>query len=107
MKSNESTYQVYDFIKDINFHISRKNPIILSSKSEAFKTFLFKLKIFPITNKIKKSDPLFEEDYFIIIMYGVAYVAKRIDSDEPKFDYVEIKDGLKIIRLAKMNKIFN
>lgn len=107
MITNVSTYQIYDFIKDINFHINKKNPIVLSSKSEAFKTFLFKLKIFTITNKIKKSDPLFDEDYFIIIMYGVAYIAKRIDGDEPKFDYVEIKDGLKIIRLAKMKKIFN
>lgn len=107
MKTNISTYQVYDFVKDINFHIDRKIPIVLSLKSDTFKTFLFKLKIFPITNKIKKSDPLFKEDYFIIIIYSVAYVAKRIESDEPKFDYVEIKDGLKIIRLAKMKKIFN
>lgn len=107
MAHNISTYQLYDFIKDVNFHINKKNPIVLSSKSDAFKFFLFKLKIFPITDKIKKSDPLFKEDYFIFIMYGVAYLAKRLESDEPKFDYIEIVDGLKIIRRAKMKKIFS
>ena len=38
-----SNYQSYDFIKDINFHIKNKNCIDLSTKSEAFKMFFFKL----------------------------------------------------------------
>lgn len=107
MLSNASTYQIYDFIKDVDFHISKKTPIVLSLKSEAFKFFLFNLKMFSITNKIKKNDPIFNEKYFIFIKYGIVYIAKRLTIDDLLFDYVEIKDGLKIIRYMKMKKIFN
>ncbi len=102
-----STYQIYDFIKDINFHINNKNPIDLTTKSEIFKSYLFKLKIFQLTDKIKKDHPLFQEDYFIFILYGVVYVAKRLDVDSSKFDYIEILDGLKIIRKMKLKKLLN
>lgn len=102
-----STYQIYDFIKDINFHINNKNPIDLDDKSEIFKSFLFKLKIFQLTDKIKKDHPLFQEDYFIFILYGVVYVAKKLDVEFTKFDYVEILNGLKVIRRMKLKKIMS
>jgi hypothetical protein len=101
-----STYQIYDFIKDINFHINNKNPIDLTTKSEIFKSYLFKLKIFQLTDKIKKDHPLFQEDYFIFILYGAIYVAKKLDVELLKFDYVEILNGLKIIRKMKFKKLF-
>ena len=101
-----STYQIYDFLKDINFHIEKKNPINLDTKSDIFKTYLFKLKIFQINGKIKKSETIFEEDYFIFSLYNSVYVAKRLKSETLKFDYIEIVDGLKILRQMKLKKIF-
>lgn len=101
-----STYQTYDFIKDINFHIKNKNPIDLKTKSEVFKIFLFKLKLFQLTDKIKRDHPLFNEKYFIFILYNVVYVAKKIENEPLKFDYVEVLNGLKTIRKMKLKKIF-
>ena len=101
-----STYQTYDFIKDINFHINNKNPIDLKTKSEIFKTYLFKLKVFQLVNKIKKDHPLFKEDYFLFVLYSVVYVAKKIDNDPLNFDYVEVIDGLRTIRKIKLQKLF-
>lgn len=101
-----STYQTYDFIKDVNFHIKNKNPINLNSKSEIFKTFLFKLKLFQLPERIKKDHPLFDEDYFLFILYNVVYVAKKLDNDPLTFDYVEIINGIKIIRKMKLKKLF-
>lgn len=102
-----STYQLYDFIKDIDFHINKKNPIELSSKSEAFKSYLFKLKDFQVKNKIKKNHPLFQEQYFLLVMYNVLYVAKKSENDDFKFDYIDIIGGLKMLRQKKLEKIFN
>lgn len=101
-----STYQSYDFIKDINFHIRNKNPIDLKLKSKIFKIYLFKLKIFQLNGKIKKDHPIFREEYFIFVLYNIVYIAKREDSDFLKFDYVEILNGLKFIRLMKLKKLF-
>ena len=101
-----SSYQIYDFIKDINFHIINKNPIDLKSKSEIFKIFLFKLKNFQLPERIKKDHPLFNEDYFIFILYNSVFVAKKLDNESLKFDYVEIIDGIKIIRKMKLKKLF-
>lgn len=101
-----STYQTYDFIKDVNFHIKNNNPIVLKTKSHIFTSFLFKLKIFTLTNRIKRNHPLFNEDYFLITMYNIVYVAKKISNDPFKFDYVEIVDGIKIIRKIKLKKLF-
>lgn len=101
-----STYQTYDFIKDINFHIKNKNPIDLKTKSEIFKTFLFKLKLLQFTDKIKRDHPLFKEEYFLFILYNVVYVAKKIENDPLKFDYVEVLNGLKTVRKMKLKKIF-
>ena len=101
-------YQIYDFKKDIDFHIDRKIQIDLKTKSEAFKTFLFKLKHFHITNKIKESHPVFKEDYFLCTLYGDrVYVAKKISNpgDSFKFDSIEVLDGLRIIRKLKLQKI--
>lgn len=101
-----STYQTYDFIKDINFHIKNKNPIDLKSKSEIFKNFLFRLKFFQLTDKIKKDHPMFEEDYFLFVLYNTVYIAKKFDNETIKFDYIEILDGLKTIRKMKLKKLF-
>lgn len=101
-----STYQIYDFIKDINFHIKNKNPIDLKTKSKRFNFFIFQLKIFQLTDKIKKSHPLFKEKYFLFILFNTVYVAKKIENEPLKFDYVELINGLKIIRKIKLKKIF-
>ena len=101
-----SNYQTYDFIKDVNFHIKNKNPINLTSKSEIFKNFLFKLKLFQLPGKIKRNHPLFNEDYFLFILYNSVFIAKKIENDPLKFDYVEIINGLKIIRKMKLKKLF-
>ena len=101
-----STYQIYDFIKDINFHIRNKNPIDLKSKSEIFKTFLFKLKTFQLPEKIKKDHPLFNEDYFLFVLYNSVFVAKKLDNESLKFDYIEVLNGLKVIRKMKLKKLF-
>jgi len=102
-----STYQTYDFIRDINFHIKNKNPIILGTKSLVFKDFLFKLKIFYLNERIKKNHPIFQEKYFLFILNNNVYVAKRIvDSEDLKFDYIEIINGLKTIRKMKLKKLF-
>ena len=100
-----STYQSYDFIKDINFHIKNQTPIDLTTKSEIFKTYLFKLKLFQLNNRIKKDHPLFQEDYFLFIKYTTVAVAKKMD--DAKIQYVEILNGVKIIRKAKLKKIFH
>ena len=102
-----STYQTYDFIKDINFHIKNKNPINLETKSEIFKAFLFKLKLFQLHDRIKKDHPIFKETYFLFILYSTLYVAKRFDDDLFKFDYVEIINGIRVIRKLKLKKLFN
>lgn len=101
-----STYQTYDFIKDINFHIKNKNPIDLKDKSEIFKFFLFKLKLFQLPERIKKDHPLFNEQYFLFILYNIVYVAKKLDNEPLTFDYVEIVNGIKIIRKMKLKKLF-
>ena len=101
-----STYQTYDFIKDINFHIKNKNPINLESKSDIFKTFLFKLKLFQLNDRINKEHPLFEQEYFLFILYNTVHVARRLDDDSFKFDYVEILNGIKVIRKMKLKKLF-
>ena len=102
-----STYQIYDFVKDVNYHIKNKKPIDLKTKSDIFKTILFKLKMFQLTDKIKRGHPLFNEDYFLFILYNTVYVAKKLDNEIPKFDYIEIIDGLKTIRKMKLKKLFN
>lgn len=102
-----TTYQAYDFIKDINFHIRNKNPIDLKSKSEIFKAYLFKLKIFQLPEKIKKDHPLFNEDYFLFILYNTVFVAKKLDDESLKFDYIEVLNGLKVIRKMKLKKLFH
>ena len=99
-----STYQSYDFLKDINFHIKNKNPIDLRSKSNVFKLYLFKLKVFQLNGRIKKDHPIFQEDYFMFIMYNTVHIAKKTDIE--KFDYVEILNGIKIIRKMKLKKLF-
>lgn len=101
-----STYQSYDFLKDINFHIKNKNPIDLSTKSDIFKNYLFKLKIFHFTDKIKRGHPIFNEDYFLFVLTHTVYVAKKIENDPLKFDYIEILDGLRTIRKMKLKKLF-
>jgi len=102
-----STYQIYDFIKDIDIHIKNKQSIDISSKSEAFKNFLFRMKIFQIKNKIKKNHPLFQEKYFLLVMYSVLYVAKKSDFDEFKFEHIEVVGGVKMLRYRKLKKLFN
>lgn len=106
-----STYQAYDFFKDINFHIKNKNPINLGTKSLIFKTYLFKLKIFYFADRIKKDHPIFKEDYFLFMLNNTVYVAKKInDKNLPealKFDYVEVLNGLRTIRKMKLKKLFN
>jgi len=101
-----STYQIYDFIRDINFHINNKNPINLNSKSQIFKVFLFKLKLFHFNNRIKKDHPIFKESYFLFVLNNVVYVAKKLDGEQLKFDYVEIINGLRVIRKMKLKKLF-
>ena len=102
-----SNYQLYDFVKDINFHIKNKITIELTSKSEAFITYLFKLKIFQLKNKIKKDHPLFKEQYFLLVMYSTLYVSKKREYEEFKFDNVEIIGGIKMLRKKKLKKLFN
>jgi len=102
-----STYQSYDFLKDINFHIKNKNPINLNTKSEIFTSFLFKLKHFQLPDRIKKDHPLFNEDYFLFSIYTTVYVAKKIQNEPLKFDYVEILNGIRVIRKNKLKKLFH
>ena len=66
-------------------------------------TFLFKLKHFQFTDKIKESHPVFNENYFICTIYTKVYVGKRIDN---KFKSVEILNGLRIIRKIKLQNIW-
>ena len=103
-----STYQIYDFVKDINFHITNRNPINLGTKSLIFKTYLFKLKLFQLNGRIKKDHPIFKEDYFLFILNNTVYVAKKIgnNSETLNFDYIEILNGLKVIRKMKLKKLF-
>jgi len=102
-----STYQIYDFLKDINFHIKNKTEINLNDKSDIFKMYLFELKLFQLANKLKKSHPVFKQEYFLFILENVLYVAKRIDSEQLKFDYIEVIDGIRIIRKMKLIKLYN
>jgi hypothetical protein len=102
-----STYQTYDFVKDINFHIKNKNPVDLKTKSEIFKNYLFRLRLFQLNNRIKRDHPIFKEEYFLFILYNTVYVARKIQNNPLKFDYVEILNGLKIIRKMKLKKLFN
>ena len=97
-------YQIYDFKKEIDKHIIKNIPIILEDKSEAFQNLLFKLKQFTLNKRITKGHAMFNEDYFIFIKSSVAYVAKKIS--EEKFDYIEIKNGLRYIRKLKLKKLF-
>jgi len=97
-------YQSYDFKQDLDMHIDKKIPIELKSKSSLFIEYLFKLKIFQLDSKIKKSHGLFEEYYFIFIKSNIVFVAKKIG--EERFDHIEIHDGLKIIRKLKLKQIF-
>lgn len=101
-----STYQSYDFIKDIEFHINNKNPINLKNKSEIFKQYLFSLKIFQLSDRIKNNDPIFNELYCIFVLQNNVFVSKKIQTDPLKFDYVEITNGIVFIRRLKMKKIF-
>ena len=102
-----STYQPYDFIKDINFHFSKQLPLDLSTKSEIFKIYLFKLKIFQLYDRIKEDHPLFREEYLIFTHYNKVYIAKKIKNDPiPQFDYLEILNGIKAIRKMKLKKLF-
>jgi hypothetical protein len=101
-----SEYQIYDFIKDVDFHIDKKTPINLHKKSNIFKEYFFSLKIFHLTDKINKNHPIFEETYFIFILNKTAHIAKKLDSEELKFDYVEIIEGLKHIRKMKLKKLY-
>jgi len=102
-----SNYQLYDFIKDVDFHIKNKSPIELSLKSEAFITYLFQLKIFQMKNKIKKDHPLFKEKYFLLVMYSTLYISKKNENEEFKFNNVEVIGGIKMLRKKKLKKIFN
>ena len=97
-------YQIYDFKQDIDNHISKKIPIQLSDKSSTFKNYLFKLKLFQLENKIPKNHDIFNEDYFLFIKNHILYIAKRID--DQKFDYMEIKEGIKFIRKLKLKQLF-
>lgn len=119
-----SSYQTYDFMKDVDYHIKTQTPIDLKDKSEIFKTYLFKLKLYQLNKRIKKNDPMFDELYCLVLKDTKAYVAKKIvnttasiklpknmlsiilDDNPPKFQYVEILDAIKIIRKRKLNKIF-
>jgi hypothetical protein len=101
-----STYQTYDFIKDINFHIKNKVIIDMKSKSKIFKSFLFKLKLFQLNDKIKRSHPLFNELYFLFILNNTLYIAKKFDNEPLNFDYIEILNGIKTIRKMKLKKLF-
>ena len=101
-----STYQTYDFIKDVNLHIKNKKPVDLKYKSVIFKFFLFRLKLFQLPDRIKRSHPLFKEEYFLFILYNTVYLSKKIENDPFKFDYVEIINGLKVIRTMKLKKLF-
>lgn len=99
-----STYQAYDFVKDINFHFINRTPIDLSNKSEIFKQYLFRLKIFQLNQRIKMNHPMFKEDYFIYLLYNKVYAAKKLNDNN--FQDVEIINGLKIIRKMKLKKLF-
>lgn len=101
-----STYQIYDFIKDIDYHIKNEVSIDLKLKSKIFRYFLFKLKLFQFTTKINRSHPLFNEEYFLFILNNNVYVAKKYDNEPLLFNYVEIINGIKIIRNMKLKKIF-
>jgi hypothetical protein len=101
-----STYQTYDFVKDVNFHIKNKNPIDLKNKSEIFKSYLFKMPLFQLNDRIKRNHPLFKEEYFLFILFNTVYIAKKIENEPLTFDYVEIINGLKIIRKMKLKKLF-
>lgn len=101
-----STYQTYDFLNDINTHIDNKTEINLQYKSDIFKKYLFNLKLFQLSSKIKKNHPVFKEDFFLFILQNTLYVAKRINNESLQFDYIDIVDGIKLIRKMKLNKIY-
>lgn len=99
-------YQPYDFFKDIDIHINNNNPINLDIKSDIFKSYIFKLKIFQLEGKIKNNHPMFNEDYFIFVLGNKVNIAKKLDGNL-NFDHIEILNGIKIIRSLKLKKIFN
>lgn len=104
------TYQIYDFKKEVDIHINKKVKISLPDKSISFKKYLFNLKLFQLDKKIPKNHDIFNENYFLFINNHVLYVAKRIESNvllDDKFDYIEIKNGIKIIRKLKLKNIFS
>lgn len=97
-------YQIFDFKSDVDLHINKNIPINLSNKSNNFKKFLFNLKLFYFNNNtIKMSNSVFSERYFLFFRNHKLYVAKNKNN---KFDYVEIENGIKIIRKMKLRKIF-
>ena len=99
-----STYQSYDFVKDINFHFSKFVPINLTNKSEIFKQYLFKLKLFQLNERITKTHPLFEEEFFLFIRFNRVYIAKKLDDET--FQQMEVLNGIRIIRKMKLKKLF-
>lgn len=99
-----STYQSYDFVKDINFHFSKFTPIDLTTKSEIFKQYLFKLKLFQLNERITKTHPLFEEEFFLYTRFNKVYIAKKLDNET--FQQMEVLNGIKTIRKMKLKKLF-
>lgn len=99
-----SSYQIYDFKKDIDYHISFNIPINLDFKNDIFKDLLFKLKIFDVGDKIKIDHPMFNEEYFIFILGCKTCVAKKLNGDY-NFDHIEIKNGLNHIRRIKLENL--
>ena len=99
-----STYQSYDFVKDVNFHLSKNLPINLSTKSDIFKIYLFKLKMFQLNERIKENHPLFEENYFLFSRFNKVFIAKKLENDQ--FHHIEILDGIKTIRKMKLKKLY-
>ena len=67
---------------------------------------LFKLKSFQLKDRIKKDHPIFQETYFLFVLFNTVYVAKKIDNETLKFDYVEILNGIRIIRKMKLKKLY-
>lgn len=67
--------------------------------------------MFCFRDRIKKDHPIFKEEYFLFMLNSNVYVAKKIEDknlpESLKFDYVEILNGLKIIRKMKLKKLFN
>jgi len=97
-------YQLFDFKEEIDMHISKMVPIIIKDKSESFKKYFYRLPIYQLDAKISKSHNIFKEKYFIYIRSNKVFISKKINKD--LFDYVEIVDGIKIVRMLKLKQIF-